>query len=544
MWRKGKIVPNWDTEYKFFEYKKQPHTDEEDRQWKDAGYFHQSYTGKMYAYPNKMPAYVYEIADLLDLSDCGYTFYRMDRVDLMPPHKDHFNTYCEKFDVSPKDVLRAVVFLEDSKEGHYFCIDDEEYTNWKAGEYFIWDQSEEHAAGNYGLDPRYTLQITGINRNLKYDSQYCQGLFWKNFNVEPDNLGFIGHQMELNYRFLKDLRDPFFVFTGVGDINFPFVPDDDFTIYLYEPLTFYVPGIKPNMGFYHEPTLDQYDSLRSLELDSIEKIQLNQNITVKCCDYKVAEHLGKRYPTLNLECDDIFVRSISDHAHNVTYGEEIIPIERQKKFICPNWRYTQHRHLVMNFLANKDGNYSWHFNMRGNLDGDVWVDYTQLDEHIRSQVVEGEELLRNNEYSLDKTDATIGYEREGNTAWPNGHYGITNKFVYNYRQCFVAVVNETRYSQPTGNLSEKLLDAIKCECPFVLVAPPKTLEYAKKLGFATFSRFWDESYDDEIDPMKRMNKILNLLNDINENQNIEQLYRNMRDELQHNLQNLKRLKMT
>lgn len=537
MWRKGNIFPIWDKEHEYFQYRKQPHTAEEDRMWKEAGFNNQSYTGKMYGYPNRMPDYVYEIADQLNLSDCGYNFYRMDRADLMPPHKDHFNTYVENFDVKPKDVLRAVIFLEDSKEGHYFSIGNRDYTFWKAGDYFIWDQSEEHAAGNYGLDPRYTLQITGINRDRKYEDQYRQGLFWKNFDVEPNNLGFIGHQIEINYRFLKDLRDPFFVFTGVGDINFPFIPDDDFTIYLYEPLTFYVPGIKPNMGFYHEPTPDQYDILRALELDSIEKIQLNQNITVKCCDYKVAEHLGKRYPTLNLECDDIFVRSLSHHAHNCKAY-----VKRQKKFICPNWRYTQHRHLVMNFLANKDGNYSWHFNMKGNLDGDVWVDYTQLDEHIRNQVVEGEKLLRKNEYSLDKTDATIGYEREGNTAWPNGHYGITDRFVYNYRQCFVAVVNETRYSQLTGNFSEKLIDAIKCETPFVLVAPPKTLEYVRSLGFATFNKFWDESYDDEIDPMKRMNKILNVLNDINDHENIEELYYNMRGEIAHNLEHVKTLK--
>jgi len=535
MWRKGKINPNWGKEHKFFEYKKQPHTDEEDRQWKDAGYFHQSYTGKMYAYPNEMPDYVYEIADQLNLSDCGYNFYRMDRADLMPPHKDHFNTYSERFDVSPKDVLRAVIFLEDSKEGHYFCIGGEEFTSWKKGDYFIWDATEDHEAGNYGLDPRYTLQITGMDRDLIYDDQYRQGLFWKNFDM-PNNLGFIGHKMEINYRFLKDITEPMFIFTGVGNIDFPFTPDEDFIIYLYEPLTYYVPGVKRNMGFYHEPTQDQYELLKSYELDCIEKIQGNNNVTVRCCDYKVAEHLSKAYPTLNLECEDIYVKSISPYKHITS------DVERTKKFICPNWRYTQHRHLVMNFLANKDGNFSWHFNMKGNLDGDVWVDYDQLDEHIRNQVIEGEELLRVNEYSLDKTDATIGYKREGDTAWPNGHYGQTDRFTYKYRQCFVAVVNETRYSQLTGNLSEKLIDAIKCECPFVLVAPPKTLEYAKKLGFATFSRFWDESYDDEIDPMKRMNKILNLLNDINENQNIEQLYRNMRDELQHNLQNLKRLK--
>jgi len=530
MWRKGNIRVSWDKEHETFQYKKQPHTDEEDRVWKEAGYNNQSYTGKMYGYPNVMPEYVYEIADELNLADCGYNFYRMDRNDLMPPHTDHFQTYINKFEVMPKDILRAVVFLEDSKPGHYFIIGNREYTFWKAGDYFVWDYREEHAAGNFGLDPRYTLQITGVNRDRKYDDQYRQGIFWKNFEGYKNNMGFIGHQTEVHYRFLKDKKDPFFIFTGVGDIDFPFIPDVDFTIYLYEPLTYYNPAVKPNMGFYHEPTMDEYDSLMATELDSIVKIQLGNKITVRCCDYDAAKHLGERYPTLDFICDDIYVKSRSHYPYDI---DVITP--RSKKFICPNWRYTQHRHMIMNFLADKSGNYSWYFNMESNLDGDTWVDYSQLDDHIREQVIRGEEILKTEEYCLDKdSSTTINFRRHGNTEWPPGHYGITDRYVQKYRECFVAVVNETRYSQLTGNISEKLLDAIKCDCPFVLVAPPKTLEYVKSLGFLTFSDYWDESYDDEVDPMKRMNMILNVLNDINEHHNLEKLWLDMRPILEYN----------
>jgi hypothetical protein len=46
---------------------------------------------------------------------------------------------------------------------------------------------------------------------------------------------------------------------------------------------------------------------------------------------------------------------------------------------------------------------------------------------------------------------------------------------------------------------------------FVLLGNPKTLSVLKSFGFKTFDTWWDESYDSEIDFLKRGEKLINLV---------------------------------
>jgi len=536
MWYKTKVKLTGNCDHLFFDYVKQPHTAEEDRAWKKAGYNHDSYTGAMYGYPNKMPEWVYDIAEKLGMTLCGYNFYRMKHMDIMPPHTDHFNTYLKKFPIGREKVVRAVVFLEDAKPGHYFEIGGEVCDDYEAGDVFVWDYSEEHAAGNFGIDDRYTLQITGVLEEEYAKEEYRQGIFWAGFKQQEDYLGFISRYLETNYRFLKFSDKPFFVYTGVGEFELPFIPEENFVVYLYEPLTLYVEGEPNNMGFYHEPTPDQYDKVRAYELDSLSRVELDGvNMLVKTCDFQVKQYFKKTYPNLNLECEDIYLRQMSPYKHTTKQK-----IKRSKKFLCPNWRYTLHRHVVMSYLANKEGNYSWYINNEKSLDKTSWVDFTEFSSKIREQVIRGEKLLQETHFSLDKTDAPVSHDGF-ESVWPTGHYGITDDYINKMRECFVAVVNETRFSQLTGNISEKFVDAVKAECAIVLVAPPHSLGYAQRLGFKTFSEFWDESYDTEIDPMKRMSKILETLEYI-DGLDLRKLYKEMRPILDHNAEHLFTLK--
>jgi len=75
-----------------------------------------------------------------------------------------------------------------------------------------------------------------------------------------------------------------------------------------------------------------------------------------------------------------------------------------------------------------------------------------------------------------------------------------------YNDCFVDIVTESRYAQPTGNYSEKVYQPMFHKKPFVLVAPPHTLRYLKEQGFKTFDKFWDESYDKEENHQERIFK--------------------------------------
>jgi hypothetical protein len=82
---------------------------------------------------------------------------------VMPVHRDLYRRYIELFNLQGQEhtIRRAIVLLEDWKPGHYFEIMSHPVVNWSAGTVVQWDYDTPHMAANIGLEPRYTLQITG-----------------------------------------------------------------------------------------------------------------------------------------------------------------------------------------------------------------------------------------------------------------------------------------------------------------------------------------------------------------------------------------------
>ena len=66
--------------------------------------------------------------------------------------------------------------------------------------------------------------------------------------------------------------------------------------------------------------------------------------------------------------------------------------------------------------------------------------------------------------------------------------------------------------------------------PFILVAPYGTLQYLKEFGFRTWDQWWDESYDLEPDPAKRLLKIFDIIDYIDSKsiEELRELYQQMR----------------
>ena len=79
----------------------------------------------------------------------------------------------------------------------------------------------------------------------------------------------------------------------------------------------------------------------------------------------------------------------------------------------------------------------------------------------------------------------------------------------------VYVPTETVYFGRRQHLTEKTFKAIALEMPFVLVAPAGSLEYLREYGFKTFAGVFDESYDTETDDILRIEKVAQLLKDLN-----------------------------
>ena len=78
----------------------------------------------------------------------------------------------------------------------------------------------------------------------------------------------------------------------------------------------------------------------------------------------------------------------------------------------------------------------------------------------------------------------------------------------------VYVPTETVYFGKRLHITEKTFKAVALEMPFILVAPAGSLEYMRSYGFKTFNNVFDESYDNEIDDIKRIEKVVKLLKDL------------------------------
>lgn len=95
--------------------------------------------------------------------DIGTLYHCMPTGTILPVHGDLYVRYIDFAKLAGQEhrVRRAIVFLEDWKSGHYFEIMGEPCVNWRAGDVFEWTYDTPHMAANIGLEPRYTLQITG-----------------------------------------------------------------------------------------------------------------------------------------------------------------------------------------------------------------------------------------------------------------------------------------------------------------------------------------------------------------------------------------------
>jgi hypothetical protein len=107
------------------------------------------------------------------------------------------------------------------------------------------------------------------------------------------------------------------------------------------------------------------------------------------------------------------------------------------------------------------------------------------------------------------------------------------------QKSFVYVITETVFNYPHPFLSEKSYKGITAKRPFMVVGAKGCLATLKKLGYKTFSNFWDESYDLVDDPADRMLMIFEQLKLICTKpiSELQDMLINMNDILEHNFNN-------
>lgn len=116
----------------------------------------------------------------------------------------------------------------------------------------------------------------------------------------------------------------------------------------------------------------------------------------------------------------------------------------------------------------------------------------------------------------------------------SAHFGSEEHYLWHLS--LFHIVTETIFYEDKLHLTEKIFKPIVVKRPFILVGAYKNLEYLKSYGFKTFSKWIDESYDNEPDPDKRIQLIVQEIKKISSLSNSElfQLKQDMQEVLDYN----------
>lgn len=156
----------WDDEFKSLDYIAEPFNDPLDVEaWLRQGY-QPKICGDMCDMRQRQPSWNQKFIDFFNQKGwqhVGTSYYRMTSGTVMPVHQDRYKKYIQLFNLEGRErnIRRALVLLEDWSSGHYLEVAGKPIVSWQAGTVVEWVYDVPHMAANIGLEPRYTLQITG-----------------------------------------------------------------------------------------------------------------------------------------------------------------------------------------------------------------------------------------------------------------------------------------------------------------------------------------------------------------------------------------------
>lgn len=181
-------------------------------------------------------------------------------------------------------------------------------------------------------------------------------------------------------------------------------------------------------------------------------------------------------------------------------------------------------HRVMLLCALKDKNIlrhgvlSWHFNNEASLSLPKENTSTTQNHHLTFLVTQP--WTRINEGWYCNQILNEFYRRhyqnfEGNfkdsriEGEPNSD---SNRFIIPaIKSSFLYISAETVYNYPYPYMTEKTFRAFLHKRPFVIVGAPGSIAQLQKLGFKTFSQFWNEDYDNITNPSIRLEKVIEII---------------------------------
>lgn len=229
-----------------------------------------------------------------------------------------------------------------------------------------------------------------------------------------------------------------------------------------------------------------------------------------------------------------FHRELNYENDNVKESDLDINVIRNKKFICFNRTLHRPHRVSMAYVAFKNnmfpyGTFSF-LTYLGERD-EVLRKVKELvpDDDVEYVV---DHLMEKIPVEIDTQHLTMEQKEGFQTV------GANRKDLY--LDSYFHIVSETQFNScPVPFFSEKTWRPMINLQPFIYLGNYKALEHIKKLGFKTFDKWIDESYDNELDPYNRFQLIRKEIERLNrmELEELHKMYYEMTDILIHN-QNL------
>jgi hypothetical protein len=137
--------------------------------------------------------------------------------------------------------------------------------------------------------------------------------------------------------------------------------------------------------------------------------------------------------------------------------------------------------------------------------------------------------------SIDNIHLLDNQQYFGDQYYEKGKYNQGNQLSHLYKNFLIDIVAEPVCHGNSFYPTEKIVRAMLCRRPFIVMASANYLDYLHQLGFHSFFEFWDEDYD-AYDGRLRYVKILNLIDKLSSKSSTEmlELYYAMTYQLDHN----------
>ena len=224
--------------------------------------------------------------------------------------------------------------------------------------------------------------------------------------------------------------------------------------------------------------------------------------------------------------------------NSITQNKEFLSLKnREKKALMLNRRLRPHRLIILSLLQNDkllDDTLS-SFDMDEMLyTADAGLDLVSgggydnvpyiLDQNYKNKMSTGF-------HNLTKIKKRVVDYDDLESIWG---FAFETKDIY--EKTYFSIVPETLFYEMGTYLSEKAFKPIAHLHPFVMMGRPGILKTLKRIGFKTFSDFWDESYDSELNFPKRCDMIIHEVKQLcNKSQSeLIQMLKDMEEILIHN----------